>query len=153
MISLVLTLVASLSYFAIIYWDRIQRLYRGILRLLGHEGTSTPRQRHAARDGPWEKSMKGVVLGLSDTQLVTGLSISITAYRMYAKGTIDLYHFAIATDLSWSSIGVHALCLWLPQTIGQWPVAPSTQTSGSQQLTSPPKHKGQWVRVGVLVWR
>jgi hypothetical protein len=52
-----------------------------------------------------------VVVSLSDSQLVTGLAIVITALVLTRKGTMDAWHFVIVTDLAWLSANTHLLSL------------------------------------------
>lgn len=52
-----------------------------------------------------------VTLTLSDQQLVTGIAMMIAGFRMFAKGTISVYHFSTIRELAFFSSNSHLLSL------------------------------------------
>lgn len=78
-----------------------------------HKNVAEQLQRWKLRSRTPEEFLKGVVVGLSDQQLVTGLSILITACFMYASHRIEVYHFQIVMDLAWFSANTHMMSLLL----------------------------------------
>lgn len=103
-----------------------------------------------SRKRTWEACLKSVVVGLSDRQLVTGLSISIKAIDMYTKGTIDTYHLGIAGDLALLSNTVHATSLLLSNTERHKKHAQSGQDGTSTKWSS---RGGGSIHIALTVWR
>ncbi|KAL4741925.1 hypothetical protein BDV11DRAFT_167830 [Aspergillus similis] len=56
--------------------------------------------------GKWDKSLKAVVLAMSDQQLVTGIAIIISGYYQL-HCNLSLYHWQIITTLTWFSSITH----------------------------------------------
>jgi hypothetical protein len=52
----------------------------------------------------WLQILEKILLGLSDTQLLTELAILIAGY---AKCSISIYHSNIVSDLAWFASGTH----------------------------------------------
>jgi hypothetical protein len=52
----------------------------------------------------WLQILEKILLGLSDTQLLTGLAILIAGY---VKCSISIYHSNIVLDLAWFASGTH----------------------------------------------
>jgi hypothetical protein len=52
----------------------------------------------------WLGILEKVILGLSDTQLLTGIAILIAGY---VKCSISVYHSSIVSDLAWFASGTH----------------------------------------------
>lgn len=90
MVSAVLTIICAIAF---------------LLRLL-----------HGASDAdPWRNCFKGILVGLSDLALVTGLSITIATF-VFGLTSMDTYHFKLALDLASISVAVHlfsAMVLYL----------------------------------------
>lgn len=57
--------------------------------------------------------LETMVLGLSDTQLVTALAILIIGFAGLDNAGISVYHFTVITDLAWMSSNSHLLTLIL----------------------------------------
>jgi hypothetical protein len=52
----------------------------------------------------WLKILEKILLGLSDTQLLTGMAILIAGF---VKCSISIYHSSIVSDLAWFASGTH----------------------------------------------
>lgn len=52
----------------------------------------------------WLEILEKILLGLSDTQLLTGMAILIAGY---VKCSISVYHSSIVSDLAWFASGTH----------------------------------------------
>ncbi|KAE8443569.1 hypothetical protein EG329_001731 [Mollisiaceae sp. DMI_Dod_QoI] len=61
----------------------------------------------------WLGILEKVILGLSDTQLLTGMAILIAGY---AKCSISSYHSNIVSDLAWFASGTHLSTLQVLRT-------------------------------------
>lgn len=61
----------------------------------------------------WREVVRRLVVGLSDTQILTGGAILLTAFvRLgYNHGQLSVYHFNIVSDLVWLSYTTHLLTL------------------------------------------
>ena len=61
-----------------------------------------------SRPGALRNCFRGILLGLSDQSLVTGLSIKSAALG-FGSNDISVYHFELAMDLASLTLGVHLL--------------------------------------------
>jgi hypothetical protein len=142
MFSTLLTLFASCAYFIIAHWGKIKiffphsREYSEIGKTRTH------------RPGAWKKCMESIVTALSDQALATGLSISISSLVMYNKGTIDKYHFCIASSLACLANGVHILSVILVQTNKKGEAI--NKSTGIRGLSF---GQGQHIQMVIWAWR
>jgi hypothetical protein len=59
----------------------------------------------------WSECLQAVVLTLSDSQLVTGNAMLVSAIYLMNNGTMVVYHFNTVTNLAWLSGNTHLLSL------------------------------------------
>ncbi|KAL9596386.1 MAG: hypothetical protein Q9219_005821 [cf. Caloplaca sp. 3 TL-2023] len=69
----------------------------------------TPFQATGAQTKFWTPIIEGLVLALSDQQLLVGISLLIAAFLKHCY--ISVYHFNIVTDLAWLSSSTHLTSL------------------------------------------
>lgn len=59
----------------------------------------------------WANALLGVMLSLSDQQLITGIAILVVAFVRMETGNLSVYHFQICTDMAWFSSATHMATL------------------------------------------
>jgi hypothetical protein len=61
----------------------------------------------------WQEIVRRLVVGFSDTQILTGGAILLTTFiRLgYDRGQLSVYHFSVVSDLVWLSYSTHLLTL------------------------------------------
>ena len=112
---LITTLLAFLIAFTVLFLDRIEDIVNFYRR---HFQKDKPEyeQNHVGFDheGPywrsitfWSRVLSKNLLSLSDTQLLTGLAIQITA--MIKHCSMSVYHFRIVVDLAFLTTVTHLL--------------------------------------------
>lgn len=80
----------------------------------------------------WRKILEGIMLSLSDQQLVTGLAILVAGYyEMLNSGALSLYHWQIVVYLAWMSSSVHIASLTLLRDVlNQKPMLRNLRVAG-----------------------
>ena len=77
---------------------------------------------------------------MSDTQLVSGIAMLISASKKLRDGSISVYHFNIVTDLAWFSSNTHILTLLVIRSFSQ-SVKPQSRTEVHSQLLELPAER------------
>lgn len=57
----------------------------------------------------WLKPISPLLFSIHDTQLASGIAISVAAIVGVYKGGISVYHFTIASDLVWIAVGTQSV--------------------------------------------
>ncbi|KAF2094375.1 hypothetical protein NA57DRAFT_60422 [Rhizodiscina lignyota] len=111
--------------------------------------------RLSSRQDPWEECIQTIVAGLTDQALVTGLSVSISSLMTYANGSMDKYHFCIASSLTCFTIGVHALSIILVRSGEHEAQRGKGDESMSvvAALFCGTPYKGRRVKMAIWAWR
>lgn len=80
----------------------------------------------------WRRVLEGVMLSLSDQQLVTGLAILVAGYyEMLSSSALSLYHWQIVVYLAWMSSSVHIASLTLLRDVlNQKPMLRNLRVAG-----------------------
>ncbi|KIM19575.1 hypothetical protein M408DRAFT_334344 [Serendipita vermifera MAFF 305830] len=59
----------------------------------------------------WIHVLETLLLGLSDTSMITGLTILTTGFIKVVESRISVYHFTVVTDLAWMSANTQLIAL------------------------------------------
>ena len=99
-----------------------------------------------SRSDAWQSCFKGILLGLSDQALVTGLSITIAAL-VFGSNDMSVYHFEIAMDLASLALGVHLLSSLVLSARYIQPFRGGVDSARNQT------HQGWVVQLVLIIWR
>jgi len=57
------------------------------------------------------KTLRNLVLGFSDQQLVTGFALLLVSFAHFQDGQISIYHFNLVSDMAWYASNTHLITL------------------------------------------
>lgn len=102
-----------------------------------------------SRSDAWQNCFRGILLGLSDQSLVTGLSITIAAL-VFGSNDMSVYHFDLAMDLASLALGVHLLSI-LVLSVDY--IVPFRGEVGSSRGQRHKQHQGWVVQLVFIIWK
>ena len=89
--------------------------FNNLITLIASKVLHLPPKSASRKRGPdfWKYAIQSYILGLSDTQLVTGVAILLTGFLRVASslGDIRVYHLSVVFDLAWFASNTHLAAL------------------------------------------